>query len=55
MSEPEHGDPAWLTEDQLNSWKAVVALTMTLPAALDDDDHLVGFGSCITTYCLSFL
>ena len=35
MSEPERGDPRWLTEDQLNSWKAVVALTMTLPAALD--------------------
>jgi len=35
MSEPERGDPEWLTEDQLNSWKAVVALTMTLPAALD--------------------
>jgi DNA-binding MarR family transcriptional regulator len=35
MSAPEHGDPPWLTEDQLNSWKAVVALTMTLPAALD--------------------
>ena len=35
MSEPERGDPRWLTEDQLQSWKAVVALTMTLPAALD--------------------
>ena len=32
---PSSGDPRWLTEDQLNSWKAVVALTMTLPAALD--------------------
>lgn len=35
MSEFELGEPGWLTEDQLNSWKAVVALTMTLPAALD--------------------
>ena len=32
MSVPQHGDPPWLTDDQLNSWKAVVALTMTLPA-----------------------
>lgn len=35
MSEFEPGEPGWLTEDQLNSWKAVVALTMTLPAAID--------------------
>jgi DNA-binding MarR family transcriptional regulator len=35
MSVPQHGDPLWLTDDQLESWKAVVALTMTLPAALD--------------------
>jgi DNA-binding MarR family transcriptional regulator len=35
MSVPPHGDPEWLTDDQLHSWKAVVALTMTLPAALD--------------------
>ena len=35
MPEFELGDPGWLTDDQLNSWKAVVALTMTLPAALD--------------------
>lgn len=35
MTEPESGDPRWLTEDQLRSWQAVVALTMTLPAALD--------------------
>ena len=35
MPELELGDPGWLTDDQLNSWKAVVALTMTLPAALD--------------------
>jgi len=35
MPEIELGDPEWLTDDQLDSWKAVVALTMTLPAALD--------------------
>ncbi len=35
MTEPESGDARWLTEDQLHSWQAVVALTMTLPAALD--------------------
>ena len=35
MSAFEGGDPGWLTDDQLQSWKAVVALTMTLPAALD--------------------
>jgi DNA-binding MarR family transcriptional regulator len=35
MSVRPHGDPEWLTDDQLHSWKAVVALTMTLPAALD--------------------
>jgi DNA-binding MarR family transcriptional regulator len=35
MPEDERGGPEWLTDDQLHSWKAVVALTMTLPAALD--------------------
>ncbi len=35
MPEHERGGPEWLTDDQLHSWKAVVALTMTLPAALD--------------------
>ena len=35
MTNPVDGDPHWLTDGQLRSWQAVVALTMTLPAALD--------------------
>lgn len=35
MTEPANGDTDWLTDGQLRSWQAVVALTMTLPAALD--------------------
>ena len=35
MTKPVDEDPHWLTDGQLRSWQAVVALTMTLPAALD--------------------
>jgi len=35
MTAPDRGDHGWLTDDQLQSWKALVALTMTLPAAID--------------------
>lgn len=31
----DDADPGWLTEPELDEWKAVVALMTTLPAALD--------------------
>lgn len=35
MTEQPGGDQPWLTSDQLEDWRSVVALLMTLPGALD--------------------
>lgn len=35
MSELSREEPPWLTADQLVSWRSVMAMLMTLPAALD--------------------
>ena len=35
MSESVSEEPRWLTDDQLASWRSLMALLMTLPAALD--------------------
>ena len=35
MTEQACGEPRWLTPDQLDHWRSVMALLMTLPSALD--------------------
>jgi len=40
-------DPNWLTADQIEDWKALVALTLSLPAALDGQ---LKRDSCVTSF-----
>lgn len=35
VSDTSSEEPRWLTDDQLDSWRSVMAMLMTLPAALD--------------------
>ncbi|HEY3410396.1 MAG TPA: MarR family transcriptional regulator [Propionicimonas sp.] len=40
-------DPNWLSADQIEDWKALVALTVALPAALDGQ---LKRDSCVTSF-----
>ena len=40
-------EPNWLTADQIEDWKALVALTLSLPAALDGQ---LKRDSCVTSF-----
>ena len=40
-------DPNWLTADQIEDWRALVALTLALPAALDGQLKRDG---CVTSF-----
>ncbi|HEY3339062.1 MAG TPA: MarR family transcriptional regulator [Propionicimonas sp.] len=40
-------EPNWLTADQIEDWKALVALTLALPAALD---RQLKRDSCVTSF-----
>jgi DNA-binding MarR family transcriptional regulator len=40
-------DPNWLTADQIEDWRALVALTLALPAALDGQ---LKRDSCVTSF-----